>query len=64
MKLFFLLSLQMTKKLNYVKMGIRINIVGKWEEEVDETQKKNKLDVEHMYVDTDCYGQWNRCWCG
>lgn len=55
MKLFFLLSLQMTKKLNYVKMGIRINIVGKWEEEVDETQKKNKLDVECMYVDANHY---------
>lgn len=54
----------MTKKMNYVKMEIRINVVEKREEEVNETQKKNKLDVERMYVDTNYYDQRNRCWCG
>ena len=45
----------MTKKMNYVKMEIRINIIKEWKEEVNETQKKAKLDVECMYVDANQY---------
>lgn len=51
----------MTKKLNYVKMEIRINTIKEWKEEVNETQKKAKLDVERMYVDANHYDWWNRC---
>ena len=57
----------MTKKMNYVKMEIRINTRNEWKEEVNETQKKAKkeevnetqkkakLDVECMYVDANHY---------
>ncbi len=57
----------MTKKMNYVKMEIRINTIKEWKEEVNETQKKAKkeevnetqkkakLDVECMYVDANHY---------
>lgn len=55
MKLLLLISLEVTKKVNYVKMKIRISIIEERKEETNETQKKAKLDVECMYVDANHY---------